>query len=528
MDSKELRNLHEAYMDVYAPQENIEEGLRSAVKRLLGGGKKEAEAPKPESRGDQLRKKYNVGPEKSDTSAKRQILDRSRAKAEKDEKDYGDKPFQKQVAQKSKAAHDRYLKAGYSKYGAGDARGRGNKAAKRAASLNREEFEYIVNALVEEGYDLSNYTWDEMYEVCLDEAVKGASRHDTEMRKAASTERKSGIKNRLSPAAGKDNANKMQRDIKFFDKLTKKNRNVVGLVTKEEVEQIDELSVGKMLAYTKTAEKNRSDLNKKWDKGTASYREKMRVLGREEGEERASKNIKKKTGKRPYEMNALDKARYAVTKEDYVDEGAAGDVAARAEKLAAQRKGQTPERKQMYASLASKASERERGGPRIIDLGGRGGRKGLTQSDRDARREYDAEYSYETGDKNSTPGPGTITKNKRKLAAQKARGQHAECYDLYDIILSHLIDEGYADTNESALVIMANMSEEWRQSIVEGDNYDKNRKRAAQRAAERNAARDAGKTGNVPGVGYVTPRRERETYVDAAGTTRHKSGAKMP
>jgi hypothetical protein len=40
MDSKELRNLHEAYMDVYAPQENIEEGLRSAVKRLLGGGKK--------------------------------------------------------------------------------------------------------------------------------------------------------------------------------------------------------------------------------------------------------------------------------------------------------------------------------------------------------------------------------------------------------------------------------------------------------------------------------------------------------
>jgi len=239
MDSKELRNLHEAYMDVYAPQENIEEGLRSAVKRLLGGGKKEAEAPKPESRGEQLRKKYNVGPEKSDTSAKRQILDRSRAKAEKDEKDYGDKPFQKQVAQKSKAAHDRYLKAGYSKYGADDATGRGSKAAKRAAALNKEEFEIIVNALVEEGYDLSSYTWDEMYEVCLDEAVKGASRHDTEMRKAASTERKSGIKNRLSPAAGKDNADKMQRDVKFFDKLTKKNRNVVGLVTKEDFDIFD-------------------------------------------------------------------------------------------------------------------------------------------------------------------------------------------------------------------------------------------------------------------------------------------------
>lgn len=39
--------------------------------------------------------------------------------------------------------------------------------------------------------------------------------------------------------------------------------------------------------------------------------------------------------------------------------------------------------------------------------------------------------------------------------------------DLFDVILEYLITEGYADTNESALVIMANMSEEWRESIVE-------------------------------------------------------------
>ena len=39
--------------------------------------------------------------------------------------------------------------------------------------------------------------------------------------------------------------------------------------------------------------------------------------------------------------------------------------------------------------------------------------------------------------------------------------------DIFDIILEHLVAEGYADTNEEALAIMANMSEEWRQSIVE-------------------------------------------------------------
>lgn len=44
-----------------------------------------------------------------------------------------------------------------------------------------------------------------------------------------------------------------------------------------------------------------------------------------------------------------------------------------------------------------------------------------------------------------------------------------ESYDLYDIILSHLIDEGYADTQEAAESIMVNMSEEWKEIIVVED-----------------------------------------------------------
>ena len=43
-----------------------------------------------------------------------------------------------------------------------------------------------------------------------------------------------------------------------------------------------------------------------------------------------------------------------------------------------------------------------------------------------------------------------------------------DSYDLYDIILSHLLDEGYAETVESAEAIMVNMSEDWRESICEG------------------------------------------------------------
>ena len=42
--------------------------------------------------------------------------------------------------------------------------------------------------------------------------------------------------------------------------------------------------------------------------------------------------------------------------------------------------------------------------------------------------------------------------------------------EIYDLILSHLIDEGYADTEQAAEAIMVNMSEDWRESIVEDNS----------------------------------------------------------
>ena len=45
--------------------------------------------------------------------------------------------------------------------------------------------------------------------------------------------------------------------------------------------------------------------------------------------------------------------------------------------------------------------------------------------------------------------------------------QSDESYDYYDIILSHLLDEGYAETPEAAEAIMVNMSEEWIGSIID-------------------------------------------------------------
>lgn len=56
----------------------------------------------------------------------------------------------------------------------------------------------------------------------------------------------------------------------------------------------------------------------------------------------------------------------------------------------------------------------------------------------------------------------------RKAAGEFKRGFTEEVeIDLFDYLLEYLVAEGYADTNEAATAIMANMSEEWRRSIVE-------------------------------------------------------------
>ena len=77
-------------------------------------------------------------------------------------------------------------------------------------------------------------------------------------------------------------------------------------------------------------------------------------------------------------------------------------------------------------------------------------------------------------------GPKRLPKSKRKYdrqvlsgvraasdqEKQRARTRMGIKEDIYNIILSHLLDEGYAETPEAAEAIMVNMSEEWIGSII--------------------------------------------------------------
>jgi len=114
-------------------------------------------------------------------------------------------------------------------------------------------------------FDLSALDNKELYinvacveETEVAEAVKG---QDTEMRKAASTERKSGEK-RLAPSKGKGYADQQKQSINYMDRKTKNNKIIVGM-THEETE------VAEGAAWTKKSGKNsKGGLN---EKGRKSY-----------------------------------------------------------------------------------------------------------------------------------------------------------------------------------------------------------------------------------------------------------------
>lgn len=155
-------DLYEAYNE-----ELLDEGLRSRLKKLFSGKKAKAEdQPKSMSRGEQLRQKYGITSRIGENSPRGRLMSRTQAQITADEHKYGKGSV---PHQESQAARNRYVRGAASAYGfdrpsAGQSGARGNKANRRASQINAE-FELWVNELVNEGYDLSENTWDDMYDL---------------------------------------------------------------------------------------------------------------------------------------------------------------------------------------------------------------------------------------------------------------------------------------------------------------------------------------------------------------------------
>ena len=128
------------------------------------------------------------------------------------------------------------------------------------------------------------------------------------------------------------------------------------------------------------------------------------------------------------------------------------------------------------------------------------------------------------------PGQSGYDTIKARLSADNDRQEN---YDAYDLVLSHLINEGYADTQEAALAIMGNMSEDWRQSIVE-EVFDEAR-RADKLGYERGTAANP----NIRNISHSDPsqrtmlnskvrRRAEEMGRERRNSPKYKQGARPP
>ena len=124
-----------------------------------------------------------------------------------------------------------------------------------------------------------------------------------------------------------------------------------------------------------------------------------------------------------------------------------------------------------------------------------------------------------TGDdlKPSTPSPTTkptptatstptskSTPTNRSTGSRKP-GSIVSGFDMFDLVKGHLLDEGYADTEEAAIKIMANMSEEWRESILDealtGERYKKVMKKPGGTSYSRKVSADPAKRATRGGKG---------------------------
>ena len=338
--------------------------------------------------------------------------------------------------------------------------------AGQSANVNKEDFEFWVNDLLDEGYDLSDYTVDEMYEI-FEESEK-------KLRPASERTKTAKTRAQITAERAKERAAEKKADA-----LERAAQKVINQ-TQGRSGRVSENPMGSEAPAAKEAAPNRDDVTTQIEPGEAGSKK----------HQRAHRALKAAQSNEDFNLwvnelldEGYDLSDYTWDELGELYEGAAGDVAARAAKLARQRKGQTPERKEMYKALASKAAARERygsGSPRLsrFEKSQAHGR-GITPADSQRGSEVGtlSGISYQ---RSSERLPKSKEKYRRQVVTgvraassqeKKRLGIKEDIYDnAYNLVIGHLLDEGFADDYDSANMMIERMSDEWLNEILESKN----------------------------------------------------------
>jgi hypothetical protein len=272
-----------------------------------------------------------------------------------------------------------------------------------------EEVETWVNSLIEEGYDLSDYTWEEMYESYIEEASDlnmGLGRKVLADREAARA-----TKPAPTPTS------RPQPQLKGLS-IGAGGFNVKNKPVNTGISPIFQRSGTKPVATPATT------------KPTATPAKPT------------------PTATRPA-AGAPSAPRPAAT-----TPAASRPTATAAPKPAAAPAATTPAAKPSAMDQFAKAN------PKLA----------ASAAERDRTRGTSATTNPLMKDmKSRLPAPKTPSPTTAKTGFDLAKKgvNLAASFDMFDVVKGYLIGEGYADTEEAALAIMTNMSEEWKQSIIE-------------------------------------------------------------
>jgi hypothetical protein len=406
------------------------------------------------------------------------------------------------------------------------------KAERKSAEEKNEEFETWVNELMEEGYDLSDYTWEEMHEFYLDEA-EGSYGETPKAYSAASktkmtAKRKPFLKKmlrRTNPAERKSETSP-RKGMTASDReearagdahgsprghdypsqgpggVTKnpkklRKQKAMGEFAKEELDVFDVvLEFLQVEGYAETLEEA------EWMMANELDEETIDAILEAEGSYG-------KTPKARAAMGKLAIARREKPASEYSQKGEKTKKVKSIEKHT-QRIDNGPD----VGNRGKKSTK-----PRWSGMLGKSGRGKLDQDSRDYARDSAVEYTS-GGHK---PGSGTVTKNPKKLRKQKAMGEIGESFDTYEFVLCHLLDEGYASTEEAADKIILNMSEAWFEDIMELNRVEK------ETGINTKTGRPTAKGGAKDDKAYTSVKRMmRKMEGTPAGQRKKEPGKKPP
>jgi len=270
----------------------------------------------------------------------------------------------------------------------------------------QEDFENWVNSLVEEGHDLSEYTWEEMYEEYLNEVIRPTTGQQTAPRPTTSP-RPTPAATGYNPAGGGMGGARGSRGPVVsqrpapsrFGTTTPRGSSVTST-------GVSGLSAADRAAYSAGGG------NAAAQRGMGQTTSQVIAQGR------ANLNRMDQGRPAPARPVATAPARPAAT------------APARPAATAPAAPRPTPAATAPSAPAAPRPS--------------------LAQQTAELRKMRQASQQRQIA-QGGTPATPLV-----------------QSFDPFDIVMGYLIDEGYAESEEAAAVIMVNMSEEWRQEILEG------------------------------------------------------------